>query len=654
MTRAPAVALLLFAAALLFCRGRGGEPPIIDARQLPAVAGCEKDCDPVLLAELRRAVQARPPLALFDPLKVRRPERKIEEIRASGWTVGDRSFDVTPPIDWGADPFRSRNWRFRLSAMSFLVPFLQHYAATGDPASLAYARAVFLDWDEFNLRRDRENEFRWYDHATGLRAGHLAFVIDRSLRRDDLSPADLRRLLVVADQHLRHLLDPDELAPNNHALFQLAGLAGLCRAVPELSRCGGALAYASREFARIVSDQFGPDAIHTENSPFYHGYALQTIDRVMAAAWLEATPEARARLDQATGHLPWLVRPDGLYAQIGDSHGRPSQRALLRRMPRPGAGGPMHRVFPAAGYAVVRAPSPDGPERDGYLFLTAGFQSRAHKHWDALSFEWFDRGAPVLVDSGVYSTNHDPKRDYVLSTRAHNTVEIDRRNSDGGEPRPPEVIAAAERDGTFVLLAEVHHPTLMTRHRRILQYRPGEWLLVHDELRAMQGRTFTAWFHLEPGYRTERRASGELLAARTDGSAPLHLFDLAARPGDAAAIEIVRGQSEPRVQGWFTAEYGRMVANDAIGFTRRGREARFTTLLLLDRRPAAAPRLEPSPGEDGAAETTVLCWRDGPVLRGARVALRGGDLVLSPCVQPAAPAASGAAAGAGTGPGAIE
>ena len=633
-TRPPAAVLLVLAAALLSCRARGGERGIIDARRLPALAACEKDCDPVLLAELRRAVRGRPPIALFPHMAVGDPARRMKEIQGAGWAVRGQSFDVTPPIDWGADPFRSRNWRFRLNAMSFLVPSLQHHAETGDAASLAHARAVFLDWDEFNLRRGRDNDFRWYDHATGLRAGHLAFVIDRSLRQDDLAPHELRRLLVVADQHLLHLRDPDELAPNNHGLFQLAGLAGLCRAVPELSRCDGALAYARREFGRIVSDQFGADAIHTENSPFYHGYALQTIERVVATGWLDVTPEARAHLERATGHLPWLVRPDGQYAQIGDSHGRPGQRAQLRAMARPGASGPAHRVFPAAGYAIVRAPAADGPEQDGYLFFTAGFQSRAHNHWDALSFEWFDRGAPVLVDSGVYSTNHDGRRDYVLSTRAHNTVEIDRRNSDGGEPRPPEAIAAAELDGTFALVAEAHHPESVTRHRRILLYRPGEWLLVHDELRAMQGRTFTAWFHLEPGYRTERLAGGELLAARADGGPPLRLFDLAGGPGEGAAVEIVRGQSAPRMQGWFTAEYGRMVANDAIGFTRRGREARFATLLLLGQRPASAPRLEPTPGKGGAAaEAIALCWREGPDLRGARVALRGEDLALYPCAR---------------------
>ena len=59
------------------------------------------------------------------------------------------------------------------------------------------------------------------------------------------------------------------------------------------------------------------------------------------------------------------------------------------------------------------------------LFVMGMFFQTGHKLPDDLSFEWFDQGERILTNAGKYSYSTGPFRDYVTSTAAHNTVEID-------------------------------------------------------------------------------------------------------------------------------------------------------------------------------------------------------------------------------------
>ena len=622
MRRRDALAALVLLAAA--CGGKGDERParVVDPELLPRYAACQSGCDQVLLEELRALVRARPEVALFRYKAGGSARKQVDAILSGGWRHRDRPFRVEPPIDWNADPFDERHWRFQLNAMPFIVPFLGLHAETGDPAPLRFARAVFLDWIDFNLVRNRTNEFRWYDHATGLRAAYLAYVLDRSLRADELTAADLALLLRAARDHVHKLGDRDLLATNNHALFQLVGLAGLCKAVPALDGCAAAPAYAAREFERIVESQFTTDAIHAENSPWYQGYALESIDAVASTGWLGISPAIKDRLDRAWINLPWLVRPDGAYAAIGDSLGAPSRTQLARAPARDTA--TTHRAFPVGGYGIVRVPAAR-PELDGYLFLTAAWhgQSAAHKHRDALTFEWFDAGATILVDSGLYSTNRDERRDYVKSSRAHNTITIDGEDIDRGPPRAPELVATARLGELHAIAARVTHPEVSTTHQRVLLYAPGRWLLVHDQVTAQAPRAITAWFHLAPDARFERTPVGVGAAELAPLPRPFQIFDLTGQ----ATVVAVRGQTKPELQGWVTVANGKLAAGDAIGLGQKGSAVRFDTLFLLDEA-KGTPSLAASGG--GSID---LCWRDGGGVHGARVAIRGEELALGPCEE---------------------
>src|SRR5262249_54720794 len=113
-----------------------------------------------------------------------------------------------------------------------------------------------------------------------------------------------------------------------------------------------------------------------------------------------------------------LLRPDGAPALFNDG------TVDAPTLDLPGAPEGM-AVFPDTGYVVVR-------EGGLWLAFRCGVASPeflpAHAHADALSFQLWWRGRPVVVDPGTFTYEPGPERDWFRGTRAHSTVCVDGRD----------------------------------------------------------------------------------------------------------------------------------------------------------------------------------------------------------------------------------
>ena len=154
-------------------------------------------------------------------------------------------WDASLPLDWSVDPFDDLNWQYQLHSWRSMEYWLQEYRRDGDLAQLLVPIAIALDWHSFHIEEGRTSPLQWYDHATGVRASRLGFLLNFILSdRIELSDDDLARLMTLADLHAEKLMDPGFLKPNNHGLFQLVGLDALCSVVGWRESCQGARTYA--------------------------------------------------------------------------------------------------------------------------------------------------------------------------------------------------------------------------------------------------------------------------------------------------------------------------------------------------------------------------------------------------------------------------
>ena len=504
------------------------------------------------------------------------------------------------PFDWHADPLRDRNWMFNLQAWRMLDPYLNRLLREPEhPGGFADPLAVIADWARGNLGR-RAGRFTWYDMSTGLRALKLAFLGRIATLRGAALPPLVPELV---SRHMAELARPAALSPGNHGLFQMSGLKALAWQFPETPGAEAMASYALTQGGTLLDRQLGPAGVHTENAPDYHFFAVLLIGRLLAAPWWQVPEMApfRVRLATARSACAWLADPAGRCLPVGDSTESPKPRVAgaLRHWPHRPHGRLMGAILD--GYGVVRTRDDLPLPRSTLLFMTASHHTEAHKHADCLSLIWQDRGETLLADSGKYGYERDRMRRYFLSTRAHNTVEVDGRDFSratedayGAGMRRVEPLGAA-----WILEAEADHRREGVRHRRLVLFRPHRFLLVIDHLvpRPALGwparlarlgpRRFTAWWHFPPDHAVEdggARVTG-LAGGRT--LAVGHVMT-----GTGRAVLQARGRGGWRPQGWISRSYGTAEPAPALGFASRARgDWRAGTLFeLLD--PGAAPHLE--------------------------------------------------------------
>lgn len=514
----------------------------------------------------------------------------------AGRAVAPWPFQV--PLDWNADPFRDRNWRYQLHAWRMLDPLLGAWEQTGNTAYLDDTLRIVFDWYEFHSVRGQKSDYEWYDMAVGLRAMKLAYLFQRAFEGDvQLDEAEKAKLIHLAWLHAQSLMDERLLSKGNHGLFQLHGLLALCNVVPSIGTCAGAQDFVKTEMQDLLLRQFSSEGVHLENSPEYHLFVYNTVKRFMDSGWYEQFDFIRDLMERVAQNRVWMVHPDKTIVTVGDSEPKPVSIDWPKSSVKCQDSEPSCYLlgnFRESGYAIVRSDWAVPVEKASMLFVMGMFFQTGHKLPDDLSFEWFDQGERILTNAGKYSYSNGPFRDYVTSTAAHNTIEID------GTTRK---LAEAMRYGSAIKDAKVMGETFLIRgtvpreggidHERLVLFRPERWLAIVDTLQGDALHQYTQWFHFAPQWRLEQAEEGLRLVS-SSGRAVL------VRHLSGAQFVASRGQTQPNPQGWVTESYGNMIDRQALGYTAGGRSVRLVTLFgfdasALDDASAAVTRYAPDP-----------------------------------------------------------
>ncbi len=282
---------------------------------------------------------------------------------------------------------------------------------------------------------------------------------------------------------------------------------------------------ALRLLRRELPEQVLPDGGHYERSPVYHVVVLRDLLEIRAACGVSEVDEPIERMRRFAAAL---ARPDGLPALFNDGT---LELAPELELPSPPVG---LALFPETGYAVVRTDriwlafdcGPPGPD-----FLPA------HAHADALSFQLWIDGSPVVVDPGTSTYEAGLERDHLRSSAAHATVTIDGRSQfqpwgafrSGPLPkveilgvRENSVEGAVHWGGGLVHRRQIdwHGKTIAVRDRvdgpgsHLIESRlpvtPGAIDLVGGDVEVEQGRWSERLFESRPLNVLVRRAAGPL------------------------------------------------------------------------------------------------------------------------------------------------
>jgi uncharacterized heparinase superfamily protein len=301
-----------------------------------------------------------------------------------------------PPRDWSL-PGEPRLRRFHLHYGDEVLG----WARRGD---VARARAGVDAWIAANAPATGD---AWHPYPLSRRL--LNWTAAATLA-PELATGKLGSSVSLQARYLARNVEDDVLG--NHVVANACALVVAGRALGDraLTACGEAV------LRREVPEQVLPDGGHYERSPAYHASVLLDLLVARAAGELDWLDEPIGRMRRFAAALR---RPDGLPAPFND--------ALLELVPRlelPDVDDGVE-AFPETGYVVVRDRGlwlafDCGPPGPAYL--------PAHAHADALSFQlWLD-GEPVVVDPGTFTYEPGSERDWFRSTAAHSTVLVDGRD----------------------------------------------------------------------------------------------------------------------------------------------------------------------------------------------------------------------------------
>lgn len=469
-------------------------------------------------------------------------------------------------IDWATD-YGSPLWTYHLHYFDYAVDLARAWRLTDDAR---YGDRFVELWSSW-LDAAAVGRARVEPYPTSVRCMNalrsLWLVHDRVPRAfaDRLLVGTCSQLDWLADNLERHLRA-------NHLQKNLTAMAW------------GALTFGGEHPAQwrgLLDDlwselrgQVLPDGGHFERSPMYHAAALDDYLRTLSlcrAAGVRVPDDVAGRLEAMTRALQWLSRPDGTLHLFNDAANgeRPDRnqvvelacRVLGREFPEPSGvfalddAGYFGSVDPEEAYRFVVDAGPLGPAHQP-----------GHAHCDMLSFELDLAGRPVVVDSGLHGYDGDPFREYVRSTRAHNTVAIDGRNQHEmwatfRVARRGEIVEAScresSRDGfEFAGACRPYHDR-RALHRRSIELRGGR-LTVSDRVEGAHGRALTSWLHLHPDFRVEAAGSGFLAVADNPSGLAIRI-----EPFGVDEAHVRTGEREP-VQGWYCPEFGYAVPAPAI------------------------------------------------------------------------------------------
>jgi uncharacterized heparinase superfamily protein len=536
---------------------------------------------PVQLAYLpvrrmQRTTSARP--TLMDPVPPMAPNAALASTLGS-WGAGDEPARMTTaagvmagrfeflnhqellqPVDW-AERRVSHLWNYHLHYFDYALDLAWMHRLTGRRDVVQTFLALTGSWIEQTRSGAGDG---WEPYAISVRVVNwiralLLFgeAIDR--RDRERLQASLAAQLRWLERRLEYHLLANHLQKNYLAL----AMGGLYFRGPQAERW---LANGVRGLWQELEEQVLPDGTHFERSPMYHAIALE--DYLLIVGLLKASgrsvPGLVCRgLGHMTDALMVLSRESGGLHLFNDSANEVApSRTWLLQLARSVIG---HEPREMSGVAVL----PDGgyyafadTRRGDRIVIDCGepgprYQP-GHAHCDLLSYELDLRGVAVVVDAGVSGYDGDRFREYVRSTRAHNTLSISGREQSelwgtfrlGRRGQPLEATSSTGDQGFQFAGGYTPYFDRRVVCRRRVECLTESWRIT-DRVDGAGGAKISSHIHLHPEFEIVQ-AGAELVLARSPR------LTVSIEPFGVDRISVFRGSMEP-IQGWYCPEFGRQL-----------------------------------------------------------------------------------------------
>jgi len=475
-----------------------------------------------------------------------------------------KAYKISYPLDWNINPFNDRNWCFQLHAWRMIDPLLLEYAKSRKIDLLNKCLVIINDWNKYTFEQKRETSFTWYDMATGLRALKLTYfaniIFNTPLERK-IDIKSKKNILFLLKKHIE-VLKKQNIAMNNHGLFQLHGLIVSSSLIEDKE----GVEYGLRKIDTLIENQFYCDGFHIENSDKYHGFVLNIFKRIIKFSEYQNDKKLLNIIDKALYAWQFTVFPNSDPLLIGDTDYKIRQ-IEFNKSDNPNKY--FMKFFKDSGYLFVRSSFSTKSTYASMLFFQTAYKNMTHRHSDDFNILLYEYEKNILVDSGQYSYDKNSlEREYVLSTSAHNCLEIDNQDYERKKPLYYESALKEhlEKNSIFFLKTFLERKDFDIKHSRIIIYKPKKFLIVIDYLQSDSNHNYSQYWHFHQDL--EIKKQNDIYLSKINKEITMYIdsysINLDNNLEHIKNNKLYKGQKEPELQGWRSLKYKELIPNYAL------------------------------------------------------------------------------------------
>lgn len=430
------------------------------------------------------------------------------------------------PFDWSLDPFKDSNWCFQLNCWRSADHRLLKFFETKDSSHILYMAEVMLDWYRHHYIDAKVSSHAWYDMAVGIRASRIAFLLVTSKdypELDSFCKKHSAEIDVMVSDHIKELSDKTKLNMGNHGIFQMNGLMLLCKSIGKFD---DAYDFSRNCMSEILSTQFTSQGIHTENSPEYHYFVLNTLEYLKIFENFDKVIDLDV-VKTADINKFWFTCPNKDLVNFGDTNGRGPivKYALLNNWEILGKNKKfVFADFTDSGYLFCRS-EPYGEESD-YLAVACSGHTTVHKHADVGSVILWVNGVEVLTDAGKYKYGKSPERKLVTSAVSHSVSDFLDSPLNAASYLLPATGSYCNgitfKDDLFSM--KVSYETVFDKgFVREIIYKPDGYLSIYDSFPEKCKGKMVSRLQINPDIKISRESADEVILSDDDGKVKLRV-----------------------------------------------------------------------------------------------------------------------------------
>ena len=364
-------------------------------------------------------------------------------------------------------------------------------------------------------------------------------------------------LLCLIEQHADFILKRLSLhsSTGNHTVAEAVGLIYAGSLFPEFNRSVEWKSTGLKLLCTQADRQILPDGGGVEQSFWYHVFVVELFklaEEVLRHCGQDIPERISAATERGIRFLNTLCDSRENLPSVGDSDSGYALSPLLEIVWRKKCFSQTLTTFPESGYSLIcrgvtglKVLFDHGP-----LGMEPSF---GHGHADALSILAWWRGKPIFIDPGTYTYTGDMSwRNYFRSTRAHNTICVDRLDQARQEgpfmwssPFRSSFTKVISSDPEYVVLLASHdgYQHLGVTHVRIIAVHDNA-IIVWDRVLGTGEHKLSLCWHL----RNQVLLDDDMASIKFGN--------------DTCAIKITGGKlklhkgDDNAGPGWFSAKYG--------------------------------------------------------------------------------------------------